>query len=52
MTKEKSVILAADDLQVGQHVAFHSWQEERKHWLCDALEIKATRLPYLVAKFG
>lgn len=51
MTKEKSLILAADDLQVGQHVAIHSWRDDKKHWLGDALEIKAVCLPYLVVKF-
>jgi hypothetical protein len=51
MTKDKSLILAADDLQVGQQVAIHSWRDEKKHWLGDALEIKAICLPYLVVKF-
>ena len=46
-----SLILAADDLQVGQHVAIHSWRDEKKHWLGDALDIKAVCLPYLVLKF-
>ena len=51
MSKDKSLILAADDLQVGQHVAIHSWRNGKKHWLGDALQIKAICLPYLVVKF-
>lgn len=51
MTKEKSLILAADDFQVGHHIAIHSWRDAKKHWLGDALEIKAICLPYLVVKF-
>ena len=51
MTKDKSLILAADDLHVAQHVAIHSWRNGRCHWLGDALEIKAACLPYLVVKF-
>ncbi len=51
MTKDKSLILAADDLHTGQHVVIHSWRDDKKYWLGDALEIKAICLPYLVAKF-
>jgi hypothetical protein len=51
MTKNKSLILAADDLQVGQHLVIHSWRDDKRYWLGDALEIKAICLPYLVAKF-
>jgi hypothetical protein len=51
MTKDKSLILAADDLQVGQCVLIHSWRDGKSHWLGDAFEIKAICLPYLVVKF-
>jgi hypothetical protein len=51
MSKEKSLILAADDLHVGMAVAIHAWRSDKKHWLGDALQIKAICLPYLVVKF-
>ena len=51
MHKDKGLILPTDDLQVGQHVAIHSWRDEKKHWLGDVLEIRAICLPYLVVKF-
>jgi hypothetical protein len=51
MSKDKGLILAADDLQVGMAVAIHSWRDDKKHWLGDGLEIKAICLPYLVVKF-
>lgn len=51
MTNEKRLILAADDLHVGMAVAIHSWRDDKKHWLGDALEIRAICLPYIVVKF-
>jgi hypothetical protein len=51
MTKEKSLILAPDDFQVGQHIVIHSWRDDKKHWLGDALKIRAICLPYIVVKF-
>lgn len=45
------MILAIDDLQVGQQVAIHCWKNGQTHWLGDALEIKAMCLPYLVVRF-
>lgn len=44
-------MLRPDDLKSGQHVAIHSWLDEKKHWLGDALRIKAICLPYLIVKF-
>ena len=51
MTKEKGLMIQADDLQVGQHAAIHSWRDGKSHWLGDALETKAICLPYIVVRF-
>ena len=51
MSMSRGLLLQADDLQVGQQVAIHSWKSGKAHWLGDALEIKAINLPYLIVKF-
>lgn len=48
--RRKGLILRADDMEVGQLVTIHHWQDRRPLGLGDVFQVKAIALPYLVAQ--
>jgi hypothetical protein len=48
--RRNGLLLAVDDVQVGQLVTIHHWRDRREWGMGVALRIEAINLPYLVAQ--